>query len=153
MPLYRITELLTGRPLGLYSAASERDALDMCARAHGCADYLSSHFCLPDGRRSLAAELMTAHGTPDVRRTGLTAADQLLETTRWLALQPAELSHGLRTAEDAIALWRGWYCDRELPDKLSAPRTVQEAQKLRRFFARTIGYFPITLPGTSALVQ
>jgi hypothetical protein len=153
MPLYRIREALTKRPLGLYSAVSERDALDMCARAYGCTDYLSSHFCPPDGRRSLVAELMSNHGTPEDQRGGLTVVDQLREALRWLALQPPELSHGLRTAEDAIALWRAWYCDQDLPDMLASPKTVAEAKRLRRFFSRTIGYSPIPLPEALASVR
>jgi hypothetical protein len=153
MPLFRISEAQTKRRLGLYSATSERDALDMCARAHGCTDYLSSHFCLPDGRRALRAELMSVHGTPHEWRQGLSAADQLREAGRWLALQPPEVTQGLRCAEDAIALWRGWYCDNSVPDQLRPPQTQAEAKQLRSFFARTIGYCPIPLPGMPAFLQ
>jgi hypothetical protein len=68
MPLYRITDPATGRVFGLFSADSKNDALDMLARAHGCADYRRSLFCTPTMQRQVEVTLINGDPSPPPRQ-------------------------------------------------------------------------------------
>lgn len=146
MPLFKITDAVTNNNLGLFSATNESDALNMMARAHGCAAYALSSFFTPSSRRSLRVEVIRSITEEDAKAKPVSPSEELRAAAGWLSLQPAALSTGLRSAEDALALWRGWKRNRLAPDQLDPEYAKIPQSELAKqqtiLFDTVLGYSP-----------
>lgn len=72
----------------------------------------------------------------------LNAREQLEAAQTWLGFQHEDLSFGLKSAEDALKLWRAWTSDPELPEFCDAPETAREKRETLSRIRSILGYDP-----------
>lgn len=70
------------------------------------------------------------------------AREELLLAAGWLAFQHEDLSFGLKSAEDAIKLWRAWTADENLPEFCDEPESAEESKEFHAIIKRAVGYNP-----------
>ena len=75
-------------------------------------------------------------------RSKLNAREELQAAASWYEFQHADLSVGLRSAEDTLKLWRYWTSHNDLPEFFDEPEDETEADMFAKHFKKAIGYDP-----------
>ena len=75
-------------------------------------------------------------------RSQLDVREELQAAASWYEFQHADLSVGLKSAEDALKLWRYWTSRDDLPDFCDEPADKIEADMFAKQFKKAIGYDP-----------
>lgn len=76
----------------------------------------------------------------------LNAREQLLAAADWYGIQNEDLSFGLKSADDALKLWRFW-CSSDaskqgLAEFCDAPESAEEWRNTLVLFDKVLGYNP-----------
>jgi hypothetical protein len=80
----------------------------------------------------------------------MNAREELEAAAHWLGYQHEDLSFGLKSAEDAIKLWRAWTSNPALPEFCDVCETLNEGRRFRALMKKTLGYDPWKHAVTSA---